>query len=291
MSETAGLTLPRRQLGRNLKALRREAGLTVAKAAHKLEVSVSTINRIEAGATGLRALEVQSMCMIYEASEQTIRALMALAGETRLRGWWENHNAINVEFHLYVGLEAAAETLLWYETELVPGLLQTAGYARTLISAGTLRLDEVAAEHRVQSRMRRQMVLTRPKGAPVLKVVLNEAVLRRHIGGKAIMADQLAKLLEFAKLPNIAIRVMPFTAGMHVGVNTGGFVLMEFPNSSTGLPDPPVVYLEGLVGSSYLEKEQVTGPYAQAHNDMWREALNEAASAKLIAGALKELKL
>ena len=135
MSGITGSALPRRQLGRHLRTLRKGAGLTVAKAAVAVQVSTATINRIEAGQTGLKDRDVRAFCETYEAPRELTEFLISLANETRSRGWWQSSpDIVSNEFSLYVGLEEAARALLNYESELVPGLLQTAGYTRAVIA-------------------------------------------------------------------------------------------------------------------------------------------------------------
>ena len=131
--EITGSTVPRRQLGRYLRELRNRQGLTVRAAAERLEWSEAKMWRIETGQTSLRSFDVEAMCKIYGAPADLTEALMGLAKETKARGWWQAYGDVIPEgFDVYIGLEEAASQLSWYEPELVPGILQTEGYARTL---------------------------------------------------------------------------------------------------------------------------------------------------------------
>src|SRR5262245_57872292 len=190
--ETTGSTVPRRQLGRYLRELRNRERLTVKVAAEKLEWSEAKIWRIETGQTSLRSLDVEAMCKVYGAPPDLTEALKGLAKETKAKGWWHAYgDAIPYGFDLYIGLEEAAEELLWYESELVPGLLQTPAYARTVIRSGNPGLDNEEIERRITVRMERKALVTRITAPPRLEIILNEAILRRRVGGRDVMAEQL----------------------------------------------------------------------------------------------------
>ncbi|MGW2634561.1 helix-turn-helix domain-containing protein [Streptomyces chattanoogensis] len=280
-----GSTVPRRQLGRYLRDLRNEARLTVRSAARKLERAEATIWRIETGQTSLRSLDVEAMCKIYGAPDELTEALVALAKETKAKGWWHAYgDAIPEGFDLYIGLEEAAAQLDWYEGELIPGLLQTKGYARTIISAGHPDEGADEIERRVNLRIARHKLISRATDPPTLNVALNEAVLRRPIGGHTVMAPQLTHLLEASGLPNVTIRVVPFSAGLNFGVLTGPFTVLRFPVNRDGKPtEPPTVYSDGFTGALYLDKEREIQRYTTAFQDIWNTALDEKASQDLIS--------
>jgi transcriptional regulator with XRE-family HTH domain len=289
---TTGSTVPRRQLGRYLRDLRGQARLTVRAAAEALEWSEAKIWRIETGQTSMRALDVEQMCRIYGAPVDLTEGLMALAKETKAKGWWLSYSdVINEGFDVYIGLEEAAARLLWYEAELVPGLLQTADYARALIHADKLGLDDDEIERRVQLRIARQSLITRVTAPPELRVVLNESILRRPVGGKEVMSAQLTRLAEVSGLPTVSLRVMPFDAGAHAGINSGPFVVLEFPKGGNGRPsEPTTVYVEGFTGALFLDKPGEIDRYHTAFIDIWAAAVDEAASRDLIVKAAEEFK-
>jgi transcriptional regulator with XRE-family HTH domain len=287
---TTGSTVPRRQLGRYLRDLRGQARLTVRAAAEALEWSEAKIWRIETGQTSMRSLDVEQMCRIYGAPADATEGLMALAKETKAKGWWLSYSdVINEGFDVYIGLEEAAAHLLWYEAELVPGLLQTAEYARTLIRADNPGLDDDEVERRVQLRIARQSLITRVTAAPELRVVLNESILRRPVGGYDVIRAQLRRLVEVSDLPNVALKVLPFDVGMHAGIMSGPFVVLEFPASGNGrASEPPTVYVDGFTGALFLDKPGEINRYRAAFGDIWAAAVDEAASRNLIVKAAEE---
>jgi transcriptional regulator with XRE-family HTH domain len=286
----SGSTVPRRQLGRYLRELRNKARLNVKAAAEALEWSETKIWRIETGQTSLRSHDVETMCRIYGAGNDLASALMALAKETKAKGWWHSYgDVIPAWLDVYISLEEAATALSIYQSDLVPGLLQTEDYARILIRTDHPELTDDEIERRVQLRIERQALLTRVTDPPGVGVVLNESVVRRPIGGEKVMADQLAHLLEASELPNVAIRLVPFARGMHHGVSSGPFLMLEFPINGTGMPnEPTTVYVEGLAGALYLDKPHEVERYEQAFNHIQRASLSEAATKKFIAEAVKE---
>ncbi|WP_405899206.1 helix-turn-helix domain-containing protein [Streptomyces sp. NBC_00727] len=279
-----GSTVPRRQLGRNLRELRNKARLTVRAAAAKLEWSEAKMWRIETGQTALRSLDVQAMCLVYGAPADLTQALMGLAKETKARGWWHAYGDLIPEgFDVYVGLEEAASSLSMYESDIVPGLLQTEGYAREVIHTHIRDIGEAELDGRVRLRIDRQAMLTRVSDPPVFRAVLGEAVLRRPVGGRDVMAQQLAHLVYVSEQPNISIRVVPFAAGMHAGVVTGPFVILRFPLTGEGFAtEPPTVYADGYTGGLYLDKAREVQQYDGAFDDVWHASLDEQASRRLI---------
>ncbi|MBF6298356.1 helix-turn-helix domain-containing protein [Nocardia amamiensis] len=254
---TTGSTMPRRQLGRQLRDLRNRAGMTTRVAAQQLEWSEAKIWRIETGQTSLRGLDVEAMCKIYGAPSELLEPLTALARDTKARGWWTAYGDVIPEgFEVYIGLEEAAARLSTYENELVPGLLQTEGYTRAVLSAAHPELSADAVDRRVRLRQARQALVTRADAPLRLDVLINEAVLWRRVGSPVVTAEQLDHLRRMCDLPNVRIRVVPMDSGYHEGMSTGRFVLLEFPEVGTGeLPEPPVVYVEAFTGSIYLDKE------------------------------------
>ncbi|HKR48118.1 MAG TPA: helix-turn-helix transcriptional regulator [Pseudonocardiaceae bacterium] len=288
---TTGSTVPRRQLGRYLRDLRNRSRLTVRAAAARLEWSEAKIWRIETGQTSLRSFDVETMCRIYGAPADLTEGLMGLAKETKARGWWHSYgDAIPEGFDVYVGLEEAASQFSWYESELVPGLLQTEDYARTVIQAGNPDADESQIEQRVQVRMARQALLTRVTDPPMLQVVLNEAILHRPIGGHKVMVRQLERLVEAGGLTTVSVRVMPYSAGLHHGIMSGPFVIVRFPLNGNGQDtEPPTVYVESFTGALYLDKSRDVDRYDTAFTNIWLSSLDERASQELITQVAREL--
>ena len=284
-----GPTVPRRQLGRHLRALRNQARLTTKLAAQPLEWSEPKLWRIETGQTALRSLDVEAMCRVYGASAEVTQGLMVLARETRSVGWWHAHDDIIPDWlDLYLGLEEAASRLRGYEPELVPGLFQTAGYAREVISADRPDLGDDEVARRVQARLARQALLSRVTAPLTAEVLLGENVLRCPVGGPQVMAEQLTLLADAAMLPNVSIRVVPVRAGLHRGVLSGPFAILRFPvNGDRQESEPPVVYVPSFPGALYLEQPGEIRRYQEVYTDIAAAALDEPATRDLLLKAAR----
>lgn len=283
--------MPRRQLGRYLRQLREQAGLTVKAAAEQMEWSTPTVWRVEKGATSTRSVDVDAMCRIYGADAKTTEALMALAKETKAKGWWHAYgDVIPDDFDLYIGLEEAAESFRWYESELVPGIFQTGRYAEAVILIDG-SMPEADVPRGVKLRLDRQAVLTRP-GAARFEVVLNEGILHRPVGGPKVMAEQLNKLVEVSELPNVSLRIMPFDSGGHRGIMSGPFVILDFPRApnGNGASEPTTIYVEGWTGALYLDKPKEVERYEDAWADLTKRSLDEDASRDRIRAAARRMK-
>ncbi|WP_367136463.1 MULTISPECIES: helix-turn-helix domain-containing protein [Streptomyces] len=279
-----GSTVPRRQLGRILGELRDRAGFKAKDAARALERSPVTLWRIEKGTVSSRGVEVKAMCDLYDAPKDLTEALVALAKETKARGWWHAYGDVIPEgFDLYIGLEEAASRIDWYEPDLVPGLLQTEGYARTIIGTGYAEQTSAEIERRVQLRLKRRVLLTRVTAPPQVNVVVNDAAVQRPVGGHTVMAEQLTYLSEIGKLPNVTVRILPFSAGLHQGCMTGRFQILRFPLTPSGKnTEPPTVYSDGYTGDLYLDKPNEVEHYDRAFQEISSAALTEEASRRLI---------
>jgi transcriptional regulator with XRE-family HTH domain len=291
---TSGSTVPRRQLGRYLRDARGKARLTVRAAAVALEWSEAKLWRIETGQTSLRSLDVEAMCRVFGVAPELTEALMALAKETKARGWWQAHgDVIPSWLNVYLGLEEAATELRWYEAELVPGLFQTTGYARAVITTDNPEVDPEEIERRVNLRMARQALLTRVTAPPTFTVALNEAVLRRPVGGTPVMLEQLDRLVAVSELPNVTLGVVPFAAGLHHGVLSGPFIILRFPNNGDGTAsEPPTVYVEGFTGALYLDQPHEIERHDQAFERILR-VIDDPTGDKgrqLLWKAIKELR-
>ncbi|MGH3734054.1 MAG: helix-turn-helix domain-containing protein [Micromonosporaceae bacterium] len=289
MSEDEVLTSPtvfRRQLGRELRALREHAGYTIEAAANKMEISRAKYGRIEHGMVPVRSLDVKQMCEIFGASGKLTEALMTVARKTREKGWWHSfRNVMPETFDMYLGLETAAKEIRWYESELVPGLLQTEDYACTVMRAHAPDAEEAVIEHRAALRMKRQRLLNRVDPPPLeVAVVLNEGILRRPIGSQEVMAGQLIQLNKLGRLPHVSIRVVPFSAGLHLGVVSRSFEILRFLDAT----EPTTIYMDSFVGDVYLERNDEVARYEAAFTDILAHALDEKASRDLIARAAEE---
>jgi hypothetical protein len=288
---TSGSTVPRRQLGRHLRDLRIRAQMTIRSAALRLEWSEAKMWRIETGQVSLRTLDVEAMCRVYGAPPDLTLGLMALAKETKAKGWWHSYGDVIPEgFDIYIGMEQAASRLCWYESVLVPGLLQTEDYARMLIRTGLPDATEEEIEHRVRLRLTRQRLLTRATSAPELNVVLNEAILDRPMFSPHVTSSQLRHLNELGELPSVFIKVATHDVGLHPGLMTGPFVLLEFPAyGSKHASEPPTVYVEGYTGELYLDRPHEIERYSSAFVDIWDIAKDVSTSRNMISDAAREM--
>ncbi|MGH3191500.1 MAG: helix-turn-helix domain-containing protein [Streptosporangiaceae bacterium] len=279
-----GSTVPRRQLGRYLRDLRESAGLGMEQAARELELSRATLWRVEKGQVSVKVRDVRAMCVVYNATPQMTEVLIGLAGEAKAKGWWQSYgDAVPDWFDLYVGLEAAASTLQWYEPLLIPGLFQSADYARTVITENRPELGAEETDRRVELRIARQTLLRRKVDVPALDVLLNQSILDCPVGGPEIMAAQLDRLSEAGELPNVSIRIVPPAAGFHLGLLTGSFVILRFPPSGNGAEtEPPTVYADGFTGALYLDKRAEVERYRRAFDGIRELSLGQAESMNLI---------
>jgi transcriptional regulator with XRE-family HTH domain len=277
-------TVRRRRLASELRALREAARLTCEEVAEHLECSASKISRVETGRVSVSPRDVRDMLDLYGVDPQRRDSLVQLARESRQKGWWHAYSdTMQPRFATYVGLEDAATEIRTYEINLVPGLLQTEDYARTVIAAGNLTGTREDVERRVALRMARQPMLT-GASPPQLWAVLDEAVLHRTVGGRGQMRLQLEHLVETASMPNVSVQVVPFGAGAYPGMGKP-FVILAFPERE----DPDVVYLEDVASALYLEEVEQIDTYNMLFNHLRATALSFEESTALMISAAKEL--
>jgi DNA-binding XRE family transcriptional regulator len=298
MSETVGLALVRRYIGRKFEQLRRRAGISQDDAANRLQRGRATIIRMEAGdeAVRFKDAETKAMLELYEASPADVDLLMAMTAETRngrRKSWWHDYTETSLPpwFQLFVTLEDNAEVIQEYQPDLVPGLLQTPAYAETIMRLPDGYLSEDEVQRRVAIRMERQALLTRPR-APHFRVVLQESALTRPVGGTETMAEQLGRLLDVGRQPNVSIRVIPVSVGQHAGLTASGwFRIFDFPDDPrSGEPlEPALVYLDNLTGAMYLNKVGEVDAYRLVWDDLDQRALPEAPSHEMIQAILRGL--
>jgi transcriptional regulator with XRE-family HTH domain len=274
-------TVRRRRLGIELRRLRDDAGLTIEQVAGALECSDSKISRIETGQVGATPRDVRDMLQLYGVAGQRRDALLQSAREARQRDWWQAYSDTLIV--PLVGMEAAASSIRVYETLLVPGLFQTRQYAGTVIRTVRPDLRPEEVERWVEFRMARQSLLARDL-PPALSAVLDEALLRRPVGGPAAMGEQLHHLARVAVLPTVTLQVLPFAAGHHAGMS-GAFTIFSFPEPD----DPDVVYLEHTKSDLYLESEEEVRRYASAFDQLRAMALPPDDSVALVVALARSL--
>ncbi|WP_232541916.1 helix-turn-helix domain-containing protein [Nocardia bovistercoris] len=283
--------MPRRQLGRYLRDWRTQAGLTIAEASRLMEWGASTLQRLEKGqAERVRTLDIGELCRIYGIPDDLAEGLKGLAQQVAVTSWWHARGDLIPEsFDVYAGLEATAQQFRSYQSETVFGLLRTAEYARTLKHLGNPDDSDVEIERRVQSRLQRQALLTRKVAPATADVILHESVLRRVIGGPRVMAAQLRHLADMSTRGNISLRVLPFSAGLPLGVATGPYTVLEFGLDRKGRAvEPPVVYAQWLSGDLYLERGIDVLRYDRAHECLQRHALDFQSTRHLLRQLAKE---
>ncbi|WP_253887483.1 helix-turn-helix domain-containing protein [Actinokineospora diospyrosa] len=282
--------MPRRQLGRYLRDLRGRARLTVKAAAQALEWSEAKIWRIETGQTALRSLDAEAMCKVYGASAELTEYLKDLARKTKEQGWWHAYSDVIPDgFALYYGLEESVSSMQWYHVDLIPGLFQTPEYTRVLIRNRHPDMSDEEVDRRVNFRMQRKALLNRKTARPTFSVVLNETVLHRAVGGAHVMSRQIVHLAELSQLDTVTLRVVPFTAGMYGGLLSGPFIIMRFPDNGTREGEPPVVFIENLVGDLFLDKPTDIEQYNTVFEETWEKALNERETMRLLLQAERDL--
>jgi transcriptional regulator with XRE-family HTH domain len=246
----ASPTVLRRRLGQELRNLREAKKLSAAQVAKTLGWSESKVSRIEGGKSPLSDKDAKLLLNEYGVQDpQEIRQFVDLVRQSRQNGWWHSFgDALPEWFKPYLGFEQDAASILTYQNELVPGLLQTEGYAQAVIRATETDFSADEVEARASARVRRQGILT-SEAPPKVWAVLNEAVVRRVVGSPAIMREQLMDLAEKAEtLPNVTVQVLPFDAGAHVS--------MGYSFSYLSFADVPgaIVYAEGITSGTYFDK-------------------------------------
>ena len=274
-------TVRERRLARTLRHLREEASLTIEDVAEKLEISPSTVSRMETAQVGVRPRDLRFLLDMYEITDAERDQLLQIARERRQQQWWQEYADLpNIAV---AGLEEDASTIWQYSTQLVPGLLQTGTYARAVL--GAIRLDSKPGDidRRLDLRIHRQALLTRAD-APEYWVILDEAVVRRQVGGPSVMAEQLGHLTEVARLPNVTLQVLPFTSGEHAGMD-GEFTILHYRESS----DPDVVYIENTGNDVYLENPEVTRRYNKIFHHLRAAAQNPGESIRTLGDIQSQL--
>jgi hypothetical protein len=241
----------------------------VEDVAERLLCSAAKISRMETGHRSISLRDVRDLCGVYGVEDAAKREhMMTLARESRQRAWWQNYDLGNLS--TYIGLETAASSISDYDSSVVLGLMQTEDYARALMqSSQSMLFNADQVEPRVEARLTRQELLTRTDPPPPrVWAVVDEAALRRIVGGPAVMHAQLQRVIEAANLPNVTLQVLPFTAGAHPALDSA-FTIMEFKEPAVS----SVVYVEGLVGEIYLERQADLDRYCQVFDHLRAMAL------------------
>ncbi|MBB2914464.1 transcriptional regulator with XRE-family HTH domain [Streptosporangium becharense] len=264
----ASSTVLRIVLGAQLRRLREGRDITLEEAGRAIRASHSKVSRMELGRVGFRIRDVADLLTLYGVIEEDDRRpLLSLVEKANQPGWWHNYNDVLPSwFETYVGLEESAAGIRNYEVQFVPGLLQSEGYARAVVRLGFPGAAPQEVERRVRLRLARQKLLHRPD-PPHLWAVLDEAVLRRPLGGAEVMCEQIDHILQALELPNVTVQIVPFSVGGHAAAG-GPFSILRF--SQPDLPD--VVYMEQLTSAVYLEKRDDVDRYLEVMERLCIEA-------------------
>lgn len=270
-------------LGMRLRDLRERAGCSFAEAAAALSVNSTTIRRMEKAEVGLKPPYVEKLLKTYGIPENEITAFLELVDEANQPGWWQGfRDVLPSWFSLYVSLEGEASLIRAYEPHCVHGLLQTEEYARALLRTGFPNAPDEELGRRVALRMERQELL-RGKDAPRLWVLLEEQVLRRHVGGPDVMRGQIDRLIECAAMPHVTVQIIPFASGAHPAM-FGPFQLFRFE-----IPElPDIVYSESLSGAVYHDERRDTAVYLEALDRMGAQAAPATRTETLLGEIRKE---
>ncbi len=275
-------TVLRMLLGSQLRKLREARGITREEAGYLIRASESKISRMELGRVSFKERDVVDLLGMYGVDDDGDRtALVALARDANSPGWWHKYSDVLPDwFSVYVGLEEAASLLRVYEVQFVPGLLQTTEYTRAIVKRGQAAAPAEEIERRVQLRAARQEILAKP-GAPRLWAVIDEAALRRPIGGPAVMRAQLERLIAATDEPGITLQILPFGSGGHAAEG-GAFTIMRFPEAE--LPD--VVYVEQLTSALYLDKREDVETYSEVMDQLSVESEAPERAAAILGGII-----
>jgi len=271
-------------LGAQLRRLREARGISREEAGYAIRGSESKISRMELGRVGFKERDVLDLLTLYGITDEREREeALVLTRDANTPGWWHRYSDLLPSwFQSFLGLETAAVLIRSYEVQFVPGLLQTEAYARAVIQIGFSSANTEEIDRRVKLRIDRQKILRRPD-PPQLWAVVDEAALRRPIGGVSVMRAQIEALIEATKLPHVRLQVIPFQVGGHAAAG-GAFSILRFPDQD--LPD--VVFIEQLTGGFYLEKPDEVDQYAGAMGRLYIEAAPLAQTAEILHDILQD---
>jgi transcriptional regulator with XRE-family HTH domain len=283
--EAASPTVRRRRLAAELRRLRERADLTGDQVAERTGFSASKISRIENAHTAPRASEVRKLLTVYGVGGRTADELITLAEEAVHKGWWDKYSqTLPPDYAALIGMEAEAQSALSWAAQVVPGLLQTEDYAREVTNEYLERIAPVPpseTRRRVEARLARQQVLTRADPLR-LSVILDESVLHRRFGDRAIMHSQVQQLLDLSERDNISLRILPLDGSHPIG--TGAFVLLEFDDTHA-VTYQDVVYVEHLTGSLYIEEEDETYRYRRSFERLFELTPDAGESREMLVSA------
>jgi len=274
-------TVRRRRLGQELRALRESKGMTVEHVAKELDWSPSKVSRIETTSIRVGTVDLRALLDLYGVTEKDRRdGMLELGRESRETAWWMKFNDRTPvdSFKAFIGFEAEARQILNYEPTIIPGLLQTEQYTRALLRALMTRDTDI--DEAVKLRLTRQDLLIRGDDPVKYTAIIDEAALRRPAGGTKradVMREQIEKLLAMTERSNVAIRVLPFSSGLHPGMN-GAFTVLELPHPD----DPDVVWVEAYTVGAMLSTSEDVYYYNRVFDGVQQESLGRDASERFL---------
>jgi transcriptional regulator with XRE-family HTH domain len=272
-------------VGGRLRRLREAAGVTPDEAGHRIRGSRSKISRMENGRVGFKERDIADLLSLYGITGEEVRAgILSLARQANAPGWWSKYGDVLADwFEAYLSLEATASVIRSFELQFVHGLFQTEDYARAVIRFGCRTASAEEIERRVSLRLKRQELLARPE-PPQVWAVIDEGALRRPVGSRAVMREQLNRLIWIAEQRYVTVQVVPFARGGHAAAG-GSFSILRFPEGD--LPD--VVYAEQLTSALYLDKRDDVDRYMEVMNNLSNQALTPALSVRFLAEIAREI--
>ncbi|GAA3260215.1 helix-turn-helix domain-containing protein [Nonomuraea helvata] len=273
-------TVLRILLGTQLRRLRTEKGISREDAGYSIRASHAKISRLELGQVSFKQRDVADLLTLYGVTDPAERdPLLALAKQANAPGWWHKYgDVLPAWFEVYIGLEGAASSMRTYENQFVPGLLQTPAYARAVIELAHERAPKAELDRRVAVRTTRQRRL---ESGLTVWAVIDEAVVRRTLGGPEIMREQIAHLLDLTAERNVTVQIMPFDRGGHAAAG-GPFSILRFPEPE--LPD--VVYMEQLTSALYLDKPADSDHYMEVMDRLSIQAEEPKETKRFLEGLL-----
>jgi transcriptional regulator with XRE-family HTH domain len=281
LPEVRSPAVRRRELAALLRALRNEKGLTVEQVAERLLCSTSKVSRMETGHGIATPRDIRDLCDLYEVTDAAERdRMMTLAREGKRRAWWQSYD---LAYANYVGLEEEAVAISAFQSSVVHGLLHTADYARANHESSMPRLDPEQIDRQIEAKLTRQRILTQAD-PPSFAVVLDEAALHRMVGGRQVMSAQLAKIVDMSALPNVKVQVLPYEVGAHPALESN-FTILQLPDATPG-----VVFVEGMIGSTYLERAEDLKRYHDIFGQLQSIALSPKDTTELIAETSRKYK-
>lgn len=279
MAQLPSPTIRARRLRRELRRLRDRSGRTAEEVAKILGWHRTKVIRFEGGHSRVMPKDVQALLDLYEATSEERESLTALLRQSRQKGWWSAYGDVLPDD--YVGFEAEATVISGFESLYIPGLLQTEEYIRAIVKAGRGAADQDEADRVVAARLARKALLSRDV-PPFLWIVLDEAVVRRVVGGPRVMRTQITRLIEACDLPNVEIQMIPFGAGAHAAMG-GSFTLLGYADAAL---DPTVVYLSNDMSTALLEEERHVERYRLMFDHLRAKALDPDRTADFLSGVV-----